>query len=227
MLTSRSLHQTAKKVTSLADQVHEYLRHAIISGELAPGEKLVELDIARRMSTSQGPVREALQRLERDGLVERKARSATFVTSLLTDEMYELFAVRAEIERFTIRHTAQCITSEQCDTLEEMIQAMRQAAGEGNLIRLAEYDLAFHRSIIEWSGRGNLLRAWTPLSHQVERFIVQTHPIYFPDSIEIAMRHNDILNPLKNHDAEGAAQAIQEHIMLIWPIIKPDDAKGG
>lgn len=222
-----SIHQPAKKVTSLADQVHEYLRQAVISGELPPGEKLVELEIARQMSTSQGPVREALQRLERDGLVERKARSATFVTPLLTDEMYELFAVRAEIEGFTIRHTARHITSDQCSILEEMIRSMLHAASENNLIRLAEYDMAFHRSIIEWSGRGNLLRAWTPLSHQVERFIVQSHPIYFPDSYEIATRHNHILDPLKKHDVEGAAIAIQEHIMLIWPKIKPDDAKGG
>ena len=83
------------KLASLPDQVYDYLRTAIICAELPPGEKLVELEIAAQMGTSQGPVREALQRLEHDGLVERRARSATFVTSISIDEMYELFSVRS------------------------------------------------------------------------------------------------------------------------------------
>src|SRR5215470_19708501 len=88
------------KLASLSDQVYEHLRLAIIHTDLVPGEKLVELEIAAQMGTSQGPVREALQRLERDGLVERRARSATFVTSISPDEMYELFSIRSVIEGF-------------------------------------------------------------------------------------------------------------------------------
>src|SRR5215470_12665444 len=95
-----SPHRLQTKIASLPDQVYEHLRRAIISAELPPGEKLIELEIAAQMGTSQGPVREALQRLERDGLVERRARSATFVTSISPDEMYELFSIRSVIEGF-------------------------------------------------------------------------------------------------------------------------------
>src|SRR5690348_5539241 len=98
------------KIASLPDQVYEHLRRAIISAELRPGEKLIELEIAAQMGTSQGPVREALQRLEHDGLVERRARSATFVNSISTDEMYELFLVRSTIEGFAIQRTMHHIT---------------------------------------------------------------------------------------------------------------------
>src|ERR1041385_1952555 len=94
------------KHPSLSNQVYDYLRTAIICADLPPGAKLVELDIAAQMGTSQGPVREALQRLERDGLVERQARSATYVSRISIDEMYELFSVRTVIEGYAIRRAA-------------------------------------------------------------------------------------------------------------------------
>jgi DNA-binding GntR family transcriptional regulator len=214
-------HQIGTKLNSLADQVYEYLRLAIISAEIAPGQKLVEMDIAKQMETSQGPVREALQRLERDGLVERRARSATFVTSVPMDEMYELFSIRSSIEAFAIRRTAQKITSSQCDLLDELIHRMEQAGSENALILLSQYDMEFHRSLVEWSEAAGLLRVWTPLSSQIQRFIVQSHPEHYPNYVEIATRHSPIVDALRQHDAERAAHEVQEHIMLIWPKINP------
>src|SRR6185436_6452712 len=118
MVTSVSqIRLRMSKPASLSDQVYEQLRSSIISAERNPGEKLVELEIAAQMGTSQGPVREALQRLERDGLVERQARSATYVSSISMDEMYELFSVRSVIEGYAIQRAAQKITPEQCTYL--------------------------------------------------------------------------------------------------------------
>jgi DNA-binding GntR family transcriptional regulator len=204
------------KLASLSDQVYEHLRIAIIRSELQPGEKLVELDIAAQMGTSQGPVREALQRLERDGLVERRARSATFVTSISTDEMYELFSIRSVIEGFAIQRTAQKITTAQCADLDELIQKMAQAGSQKEMIALAEYDIQFHRRLVEWSGSVGLLRVWTPLSSQIERFIVQSHPMHYPDFVEVGTRHQPIVDALRQHDGDSAARIVQEHIMLIW-----------
>jgi GntR family transcriptional regulator, rspAB operon transcriptional repressor len=218
-MTQIHLYKRDTKLSSLADQVYEYLRLAIISAKVAPAEKLVEMDIAQQMNTSQGPVREALQRLERDGLVERKARSATFVTQIPTDEMYELFAVRANIETFAIRRTARKISPEQCAILDDFIQIMEDAGRENDIIRLAEYDMEFHRSVVEWSESKALLRIWTALSNQIERFIVQSHPVYDPDYVEVATRHNPIVRALRQGDSDGAARAVQDHIMLIWPKI--------
>jgi DNA-binding GntR family transcriptional regulator len=82
-------------VASLADQIYGRVCEAIVRAQLQPGKRLVELEIAAQVGTSQGPVREALQRLERDGLVERQTRSATFVTDISADEMHSLVAIRA------------------------------------------------------------------------------------------------------------------------------------
>jgi DNA-binding GntR family transcriptional regulator len=210
-----------RKLVSLPDQVYEYLRRAIICAQLLPGEKLVELEIATQMGTSQGPVREALQRLERDGLVERRARSATFVTRISIDEMYELFSIRSEIEGFAARRTAQRITAEQCQVLDDLIQKMAQVGSLKEIITLAEYDMQFHRYIVEWSGSANFIRVWTPLSNQIQRFIVVTHPEYYPDYVEIGTRHQPIVDALRQHDSDASALALQEHIMLIWNQINP------
>ena len=80
------LQTRSAKLVSLSDQVYEYLRLGIISGEVAQGEKLVEMDIAAQVGTSQGPVREALQRLAADHLVEIVARRAILVSRMGVEE---------------------------------------------------------------------------------------------------------------------------------------------
>lgn len=219
MVTTRSSVVGRKKLTSLSDQVYEELRNSIICSDLLPGEKLVELDIASQMGTSQGPVREALQRLERDGLVERRARSATYVTSISVDEMYELFSVRTSIEGYAIRRAAPQITPEQCAYLENLIHEMEEAGKRNDMITLAEADMRFHRYIIEVAKSAGLLRLWITLSSQIQRFVVQSHPGHYDDLVHLGTRHQTILEALRQHDSEGAVIAVQEHIMLIWPKI--------
>jgi len=213
------LHPRRMKPASLSDQIYEQLRSAIISAERHPGEKLVELEIAAEMGTSQGPVREALQRLERDGLVERQARSATYVSSISLDEMYELFSVRSVIEGFAIRRAAQKITPEQCNYLETLILQMAHAGKHEDMITLAAYDMQFHQTLVECSESASLLRVWVTLSSQIQRFIVQSHPEHYSDLVEIGTRHQSIVTALRQHDVEGAVRALQDHIMLIWPKI--------
>jgi DNA-binding GntR family transcriptional regulator len=208
------------RLASLVDQVYERLRIAIICAELPPGHKLVELEIAAQMGTSQGPVREALQRLEHDGLVERRARSATYVTDVTTNEMHELFYIRSVIEGFAISRTASHITSEQCNELDALVQKMAEAGGEDDILTLSEHDMMFHRLICEWSGSAALLRVWSPLSSQIQRFVVQSHPWHYPDLIEVGTRHQPIVDALRSHDIEGAARLLKEHIMLIWSEIE-------
>jgi DNA-binding GntR family transcriptional regulator len=216
MITIPRSQSRATKVSSLSDQVYAYLRQAIICSELLPGEKLVELEIAAQMGTSQGPVREALQRLEYDGLVERRARSATFVTSIPIDEMYELFSIRSQIEGFAARRTAQKMTPDQFDELDNLVIKMAEAGRRNEIITLAECDMQFHQSIVEWADSAGLLRVWLPLSSQIQRFIVQSHPQEYPDLVEVGTRHQPIVDALRKRDSDSAAQALQNHIMLIW-----------
>lgn len=170
------------------------------------------------MGTSQGPVREALQRLEREGLVERRSHSATFVTSVAIDEIYELFSIRSVIEGFAIRRTVERITPAQCDQLDGLIEAMRAAARDDDMLTLTEHDLQFHRLICQWSGSGTLQRAWDPLYGQTQRFVVRTHKDYFASLADIANTHEPIVAALRAHDTLQVTRIIQEHVMLIWSL---------
>ncbi|MBL8117093.1 MAG: GntR family transcriptional regulator [Anaerolineae bacterium] len=203
-------------LTSLSDQVYERLRLAIISAALKPGEKLVELDIAAQMGTSQGPVREALQRLEHDGLVERRARIGSFVTFLKMDEMREMVDIRSSVETFAIRRTAKTITNTQCDELDNLIEQMTEAATNHDIMTLAQIDMKFHQNIIIWSESETLLRVWSTMGNQIQRFVVQTHSEAYTDYVEIATRHAPIVQALRAHDGDAGVECIQHHIHLIF-----------
>lgn len=222
MIPSTSSHE--RRVKSLAEQIYERLRFGIVSGDLAPGARIVEMDIASSMGTSQGPVREALQRLEREGLVQRQAHSATFVTAVTRDEMYELFSIRSTIEGFAIRRTVDRITPEQCDRLDFLVEEMREAGRADDMLALTEHDLQFHRLICLWSGSPTLLRAWDPLYSQIQRFVVHTHKGYFASVTDIANTHHPIMVALRGHDRDNVTPLIHEHIMLIWSYFDQDDS---
>jgi DNA-binding GntR family transcriptional regulator len=204
------------KPRSLADQVYEQLRADIVSGRIPSSEKLVELDIAERMGTSQGTIREALHRLECDGLVDRHAHRATYVTDIAIDEMYEYFAVRSLIESFAIRRTVKTITAVQRQQLESLIEHMAEAGQQQDIETLVQHDMRFHESICTWANSPVLLNVWTPLFLQIQRFIVQTHPKVFVPLTAIAETHRPVMTAIRSEDPEAAARAIEEHVMLIW-----------
>jgi DNA-binding GntR family transcriptional regulator len=204
------------KPRSLVDQIYEQLRSDIISGRIASSEKLVELEIAERMGTSQGTVREALQRLECDGLVDRQARRATYVTQIALDQIYEYFSVRSLIESFTIRRAMQNITNAQCQQLEALIVRMAEAGEQNDIETLVQHDMHFHQSLCVWAESPVLMNVWLPLFLQIQRFIVQTHPKVFVPLSDMAETHRPIMLAIHARDSEAASLAIQEHVMLIW-----------
>ncbi len=205
---------------SLADQIYDRLRADIIQGELKPETRIVEMDIATEMGTSQGPVREALQRLGQEGLVERRARRDTVVASVSLDQIYELFAIRSVIEELAIKRLAKTITIEQCAQLEDLVGEMRWAGQAGNMFALTEHDMHFHQAICHWSDNAALARAWHPLYSQIQRFIMETHRDSFDGLEDIADTHIPIIETLTAGDSEAASRAIREHITLIWSRIE-------
>jgi len=212
--------QYQRKMKSLTDQVYDKVRTDIISQQLLPGDRIVELDIAETMGTSQAPVREALQRLEREGLVNRQARSATYVTKTSIDEIFELFSIRSQIEGYAIKRTVRHITPIQIMELEALVEQMKAAGELDNMVMLTEYDMLFHRNICQWSGSVALLRSWDPLFSQIQRFVVNTHKDYFDELTDIADTHLPIIAALRAGDEDEAARVMQEHVMFIWTRIE-------
>jgi DNA-binding GntR family transcriptional regulator len=213
MTTSPSSIHNVRPV-SLPEQIYTQLRAAILSGELAGGQRILEMDIANRTSASQASVREALARLENDGLVERRSRSGTFVTQVCEDEIRELFYIRAKVENYAIRRAINRISPQQYNDLEELVRQMHAAGLRGDMLSLGELDMKFHRSIVTTSGSGILLHAWAPLYSPIQRFVTQRHPHFFTDLTEVARLHGPILAALRAGDEVRAASVIEQHILL-------------
>lgn len=204
----------------LRDHIVESLRHSILTGELEPGERLVELELARRFQTSQGPVREALQRLATEGLVILKRHSGTYVAPLNHHELRAICEVRKTVEGVGAAESAQGMDEGQLTHLDELLAQMYAAAEKGDRSSLIAHDMSFHRFICESAGLPTLVRVWDILASQIERFLNIDHPKHFPDLKEIARSHEPIVEALKARDPEGASLAAREHIDLIWKRIE-------
>lgn len=205
--------QTVRPI-SLPEQIYNQLRAAILRGELSAGQRILEMDIANRTNASQASVRDALARLEGDGLVERRARSGTFVVQISETEIHELFQIRAQVESFAIRRAIHQITPRECDELDDLVQQMHTAAQAGDMLQLGELDMEFHRRIVAGSGSQALQRLWSPLYSPIQCYVTRHHPLFFPDLVEVARLHEIIVAVLRSGNEQHAAEVIEQHILL-------------
>lgn len=195
--------------TVLREQVKELLLGRILAGEYAPGERLVETRIAQELGTSQAPVREALRDLELLRFVESAPFRGAWVREVSRSELAEIYPVRAAIEEVAAREAATRLHGDVA-ALEAELDEMRGAAAEGDLHRLVEHDVAFHRLIVEASGNRILLDVWTSL--RIEARTIITALTTGIDHHELAATHEPVLEALAAGDPELAGAAIRRHI---------------
>jgi DNA-binding GntR family transcriptional regulator len=195
--------------TVLREQVKELLLERILSGVYRPGDRLVETRIAQELGTSQAPVREALRDLELLRFVESEPFRGARVREVSAEELAEIYPVRAAVEELAAREAAAQLGG-RTDALERELDAMRQAAADGDLHRLVEHDVAFHRLIVEASGNRILLEVWASLRVEVRTII--TALATGIDHHELADTHEPVLEALTAGDPERAGRAIRRHI---------------
>jgi DNA-binding GntR family transcriptional regulator len=203
--------------TVLREQVKELLLERILSGELAPGERLVETRIAQELGTSQAPVREALRDLELLRLVESQPFRGARVRAVTPEELAEIYPVRAALEEVAARETAARLDSGTDARLEAEVEAMRRAAAAGNSHDQAEHDVQFHRLIVEASGNRTLLEVWTSL--RVEARTLMTLLKTDLDLRELAEMHQAVLDALRSGDADVAGRVVRAHVESFGPLL--------
>ncbi len=142
--------------TSATERVEEYIRQSIYSGVLKPRERLIEEELARQLECSRGPVREALLRLERDGLIVTLPRRGTFIRDISTDSIEVIFAIRGKLEALCVRYLRQQLTRESEQILRKALRAMKSAATEMDEEAFLQADLELHRTIWKLANRDQL-----------------------------------------------------------------------
>jgi DNA-binding GntR family transcriptional regulator len=201
--------------TAFRDQVKEILLARILSGEYAPGERLVETRIAREMGTSQGPVREALRVLETLRLVESEPFVGARVRAVTNEELTEIYPVRAAIEAGAAREATVRLGG-RVEPLERTLETMYRAADEGDMHSQVNEDVRFHRTIVEATGNATFLEVWSSLGVEVRTLITALRLITRrPGGLglrEIAALHEPIVEALRGGDPDVAAAAAREHV---------------
>jgi DNA-binding GntR family transcriptional regulator len=194
----------------LWQSVLERLRAAILGGVLAPGAKLVEVDLAEQFGTSRGPVREAVRELVREGLVVELPRRGSVVSTLTARDLVEVYGVREALEAAAARLVADRADPEALGELGRHLDAFEQ--GGGDYLANSVHDLAFHRALVALAGNSRMAaineRMLTQTAHLL-RVAAQANPTL--QTTIRASAHRDILGALAARDAEAARAAIERH----------------
>lgn len=200
---------TAISRTVLREQVKDILLHRIVSGELKPGERLVETRIAAELGTSQAPVREALRDLELLRLVESEPFRGARVRGFGETELIEVYPVRAVLEELAAKEATKRLRGEVA-VLEEQVDEMRAAAKRGDLNALVEHDIAFHRLVVEAAENPVLARCWKTLG--VEGRITISLYGTWVEPHEAAELHVPILEAIRVGRPGAAGREARRHV---------------
>jgi DNA-binding GntR family transcriptional regulator len=195
--------------TVLREQVKEALLQRIVSGELKPGERLVETRIAQELGTSQAPVREALRDLELLRLVESVPFRGARVRGFGEAELIEVYPVRAVLEELAAKMATTRLDGD-VTALEREVEAMRAAAKHHDISELVKHDIAFHRLIVETADNPILEQCWKSLG--VEGRITVTLYGTYVEPEEAAELHVPLLEAIRSRKPGAAGREARKHV---------------
>ncbi|MBO9653247.1 MAG: GntR family transcriptional regulator [Agrobacterium tumefaciens] len=195
----------------LRDQIYQLVRRAIVTGRLAPGSPVNEIEIAERLGTSRTPVREAVKRVEDEGLIDVRAQAGTFVRPISRGQVQEAYIIRIALERESVRRAAETISADAVQRLRDIIDLHALSVKRGRFEDAIDHDDAFHRVIAEVNGYSMLWRVVDITKAQMDRCRLLSLPS--PGAAETTIeQHSAIVDALEAHDPEAAERAIKEHL---------------
>lgn len=194
---------------TLRQRVCESLERLIIEGDLAPGEHLVETELARELGVSRGPVREALQTLSRDGWVELRPRQGAFVRQPSESEVVEFFQVRALLEGECARLAALNVSPSSASTLRALIVDGWAAVALEEERALVAANAALHGFITELAGNATLCELTERLRKRSQWYYT---PVSVARSHDAWDEHEAVIDAIVNGDAERAAAFLRAHV---------------
>lgn len=204
-----SLHQLKSK--SLRERILDVLRDAILSGEFKPGQPLVETDLAAQLGVSRAPLREAIQTLNNEGLVETIPYHGTSVRVLSKIDIEELYSLRSVLEVFAIQRLIMLDKPENLERLEAVYQDMLAAADADDLKQVSEIDRVFHDELIGMSEHSLLQSTWNSVALRV-RQVMALRNMRNSDIKQIAYNHLPIIEAIRDCDVIRATELIQSHV---------------
>ena len=195
----------------LREIVYEELKRQILIGEIAPGTRMMEVELADDMGVSRTPVREAIRKLEKEGLVTIEPRRGAYASDISIKDIVDVLEVRQELEGMAAAMAAQKATEEQKEQLSKVTEQYRAAVESGDVEEMIKFDEAFHKIIVGCSDNKTLGQ----LVSQVQELALRFRYIYYDDFARFGsqpMEHKEITDAIISGDADKARKAAEEHI---------------
>ncbi len=200
----------------LRDEIREALLTRILEGSLRPGDRIIELQLAREFRTSQGPVREALRELEALRVVETAAFRGTRVRPVTPEEIAQAAEVRGLLEELAARQLPRCEPGWLKRVAREL-DLLEAAARRKDLRSYARHNYNFHRMIVEAAGNRPLLQAWEVLAIEVNTLLTLSRR---QGMVQRVLReHRPILRALERGDRARAARLLRRHARSVVQMV--------
>jgi DNA-binding GntR family transcriptional regulator len=191
--------------------VADQLRRAIMRGVLPPGTQLGEVELAARFGVSRGPLREAMQRLVAEGLLRAERHRGLFVRNLDEADVRDVYNARLAVERAAAMLILSGDRADAVARLEEAVEDMRTAGSTGDPVAMADADQAFHAELVAASGSPRLRRMAEVLLVETRMCLAALQDTA-PDSVELLLEHETLLEALRTGDAERFGTALAVHM---------------
>ena len=195
----------------LREIVYEELKRQILVGEIAPGTRMMEVELAEDMGVSRTPVREAIRKLEKEGLVTIEPRRGAYASDISIKDMVDVLKVRQMLEGMAASMAAQKVTEEEKLDFVEANSAYKNAVKKGNIEEIIRYDELFHQLIVSYSGNKTL----NQLLSQVQELALRFRYIYYDDFSRyenMPVEHEEIEEAIISGDTQKAKVVAEEHV---------------
>ncbi|MFB6819827.1 GntR family transcriptional regulator [Streptomyces sp. NPDC056347] len=204
--------------TLISDQVYELLRQAVVGGDLAPNDRVVESEIARRLGVSQAPVREAVKRLAREGLLTHVPRRGHFVVEISSQDAEYARQVREPLEGLAARLATEHITEDQLTVLDALVERMHEAVAVNDVSGFRDADIEFHTLVSQYAGNPFLARMWEVIEPSLRTLRAISDPLFDGDWCAMADEHGRLVGLLRAKDPGRAAEAFADHAAGRGPV---------
>ncbi len=195
----------------LRDVVFQTLRGAILRGDLRPGERLMELQLAAKLGVSRTPIREAIRMLEQEGLAITIPRKGAEVAKMTEKDMEDVLCIRCALEELAVRLSCEKMTPEELSELKQAMDEFEEISKGSDITAIAKADVNFHDVLYKSSDNPKLLGLLNNLREQMYRYRVEylKDVSVYPRLIE---EHQFLYEALKEKDAEKASAFTRTHL---------------
>ncbi len=205
----------------LREIVYEELKMQILTGKIAPGTRMMEVELAESMGVSRTPIREAIKKLEQEGLVVIEPRKGAYASQISVKDMVDILEVRQDMEGLAAYMAAYRMTPKQMKELESISIAYNKAVEAGNMADMIKFDTDFHNLIVE-SCNNSIL---TMMINQLQELLLRFRYVYY-DNIKRAEKmpseHSMIMEAIKDGRSDAARVSAEMHIERIKDMVMND-----